>query len=220
MQTTPLPELSVRGVAFAGHARTLRIARRRGVQRDPIRHGVAGVLHRRSLEQRLLVEHRQRPREHRRSVRPGVHPDGVLRAGLDAEAADDAAQLVDLEPDRVLLDGLVLVLARLDVDALRRAGGGAHVAGHAARAAVGTHRQAVHAAVARRVRLALLGVADGGDQVHARAAALHDLGVRVAEAEQVAPEVPGDDAHALDGLAQVEALPERKVALRAGAAAL
>ena len=56
------------------------------------------------IEQRLLVEHRQRPREHRRRMRPGVHPDRVLRARLHAEPADDAAQLVDHEPHRVLLD--------------------------------------------------------------------------------------------------------------------
>src|SRR5207244_1668366 len=63
-------------------------------------------------------------------------------------------------------------------------------------------------------------VADGGDQVHARTAALEHLGVRVAVAERVAAEVPGDDAHALDCLARVEALAEGEVALRAGAAAV
>ena len=46
-----------------------------------------------------------RARVRRRRVLAGVHPDRVLRAGLDAEAAHDAAQLVDHELDRVLLDG-------------------------------------------------------------------------------------------------------------------
>src|SRR5207253_6474870 len=135
-------------------------------------------------EQRLLVEHRQRPRKHGGRVGPGVHPDRVLRAGLDAEAADDAAQLVDLEADRILLDRLIFVLAGLDVDALRGAGGRAHVAGDAARAAVGTRGQAVHAAVARRIRLALFGIVDRGDEVHAGAAAVHHLGIRIAETEE------------------------------------
>src|SRR6266850_5383648 len=210
----------MRGVAFAGHSGTLRIARRRGAQRDPIRQGIAGVLHRRSLEQRLLVEHRQRPREHRGSMRPGVHPDGVLGAGLHTEAANDAAQLIDLEPDRELLDGLDLVLARLDVDALRRAGRRAHVASHAARLSVDARDQPVHAPVSGRIRLALLGVVDGGYHVHARALAVEDLGRGVAEAEQVLEKVVGEHAHPLDGLAQVEPLAEAKVGLRSGARAL
>src|SRR5205823_2523678 len=99
----------------------------------------------------------ERTAQHRRRVRAGVHADGVLGARLDAEAADDAAQLVDLEADGELLDGLALVLAGLDVDALRGAGGGAHVASHAARRAVHARHEAVHAAISRRVRLAFLG---------------------------------------------------------------
>src|SRR5512140_2290775 len=178
------------------------------------------MLHRRTRQERFLVEHRQRPREHGRRVRAGVHADGVLGARLDAEAADDAAQLVDLEAHRVLLDGLVVVLARLDVDALGGAGGGAHVAGHAAGLAVGAGNQPVHAAVPGRIRLALLRVVDGGDHVHARALAVHDLVGRVAEAEQVLEEVLAEDRHALDGFADVEALAEAQVAPGAGARAL
>src|ERR1700709_1810449 len=99
------------------------IARRRDrFQRYAISKHVGGMLHGGPLEEGLLVEDRERTREDRRSVRPGVHADGVLRAGLDAETADDAAELVDLEPHRILLDGLDVVLAGLDVDALGRAG--------------------------------------------------------------------------------------------------
>src|SRR4051794_20618145 len=148
-----------------------------------------------------------------------VHPDGVLRASLDAEAADDASQFVDLESDRVLLDGLLVVLAGLDVDALRGAGGRAHVAGDAAGTAVEARHEPVHAPVPRRVRLALFRGVDCGDEVHPGAMPLHDLGVRVAEAEQVPEEVLGDDAHPLDGLAQVEALAETEVPLGPRAAA-
>src|SRR5207237_5109840 len=112
---------------------------------------------------------------------------------------------------RELLDRLVLVLARLDVDALRRAGGGAHVAGHAARLSVDARDEPVHPAISRRVLLALLGIVDGGDEVHAWALAIEDLGGRIAEAEQVLPEVPGEDAHALDRLAQVEPLADAQI---------
>src|SRR5439155_12662997 len=152
-------------------------------------------------------------------VRGGVPPDGVLRARIDAQAADDAAQLVDLEPHRVLLDGLVLVLARLDVDALRGTRRRAHVAGDAARRSVDARYQAVHAAVARRVRLALVGVIDRRDQVHAGALAVHDLGRGIAEAEEVGPEVLRQHSHSLDGLAQVQALAEAQVGLRSWACA-
>src|SRR5690606_26122685 len=76
------------------------------------------------------------------------------------------------------------VFAGFDVDALRRAGRGAAQAGHAARRAVGPVREPVHAAEARRVRAALLRVADGVDAVvhgfQARVVALaehHLLGV-------------------------------------------
>src|SRR4051812_30009509 len=54
-----------------------------------------------------------------------VHADGVARAGFDAEAAEDAAELVD---DEALREALVTparipfgVLAHFDVDALGRA---------------------------------------------------------------------------------------------------
>src|SRR5438309_2123473 len=192
----------------------------RTFQRHAVRQHVGSVLHRRALQQGLFIEYRERARQHRGRVRARVHPDGVLRAGLDAEAADDAAELVDLEADRILLDRLIVVFASLDIDALRGAGGRAHVAGDAARTAVGTRGQAVHAAVAGRVWLALFGIVDRGDEVHAGAAAVHHLGIRVAETEEVAPEVAGDDSHSLDRFAQVEALAEGEIALRSRAAAL
>src|SRR2546426_9965936 len=98
------PASAMAWVALAGDARPRRLARPRRAEREAVGDHVARVLHGRPLKERLLVEHRQRPREHRRRVGSGVHPDGVLRAGLDAEAADDAAQLVDLEAHRELLD--------------------------------------------------------------------------------------------------------------------
>src|SRR5262249_9106936 len=58
----------------------------------------------------------------------GVHPDGVARTGLDAHPAVDALERVDLVPHRVLLDRRIGVLAGLDVNALRRARGGAEEA--------------------------------------------------------------------------------------------
>src|SRR5437868_2726912 len=194
--------------------------RRAELQRYAVRQHIRGVLHSGTLQQRFLVEHRERARQHRGRVRARVHPDRVLRAGLDAEAADDAAELVDLEADRILFDRLIFVFAGLDIDALRGAGGRAHVAGDAARTAVGTRGQTVHAAVAGRVWLALFGIVDRGDEVHAGAVAVHHLGIRIAETEEVAPEVAGDDSHSLDRFAQVEALAEGEIALRPRAAAL
>src|SRR4051812_50120538 len=108
-----------------------------------------------------------------------VHPDGVLRACLDAEAADDASQFVDLEPDRVLLDGLLVVLAGLDVDALRGAGGRAHVTGDAARTAVDARHEPVHPPGARRGRPAPFRGGARGGRGYAPAAGPPGLGVGV-----------------------------------------
>src|SRR3982751_2798691 len=48
-------------------------------------------------EQLLLVEDGVHAAVGRLGVLQGVHPDGVARTGLGAQAADHAAQLVDLE---------------------------------------------------------------------------------------------------------------------------
>ena len=55
-------------------------------------------------EQVFLAEDRVDAVLGRLGVLAGVHADGVARAGLDAQAADHAAQLVDLEDRRALLD--------------------------------------------------------------------------------------------------------------------
>src|SRR5690606_23082059 len=95
--------------------------------------------------------------------------DGVARARLDAEATEDAAELVDHELDRVALGAAALValgvFARLDIDALRGARGRAAEARDAARAPVIADGEAMHAAEALRVRTLLLRVADRGDPV-------------------------------------------------------
>src|SRR5512135_2836647 len=67
---------------------------------------------------------------------PGVHPDRVARARLHAHPAEDAPKHIDVEPDRVLLDGRIGRLARHDRDALRRASRRAAVARHAPRGPV------------------------------------------------------------------------------------
>src|SRR5262249_52369533 len=106
------------------------------------------------------------------------HDDGLFRAGVDAVAAEDAAQHVDLVDHRVLLDVDVGMLAGLDVDALGRAGLRAEVAGDAAHRAVRAGGQDVMAAEAVTVVAALLRVLDG---------------VPAAGTEEVAQEVP--DGH-------------------------
>jgi hypothetical protein len=56
-------------------------------------------------------------------MQPGVHANGVARARFDAEATEDAAQLVDDESNWVALAPAsriaLSVFARLDEDALR-----------------------------------------------------------------------------------------------------
>src|SRR5687768_11413896 len=51
-------------------------------------------------------------------VHAGVHANRIARARLDTQAAHDAAQLVDLEHRRLLLDALVVGLGRNDRDAV------------------------------------------------------------------------------------------------------
>src|SRR5439155_26402610 len=81
-------------------------------------------------------------------------------AGIHAEAAHDAPQHVDLELHRVLLDPLVRLLARHDVDTIGMTDRRAHVTCDAFGRAVGTLREHVHAAEALAVVSLLLGVAD------------------------------------------------------------
>src|SRR5581483_6438944 len=88
---------------------------------------------------------------------PGVHADRVLRAGLHAEAAEDALAEVDVEALRVLLDVGVRVLGRDDVDAVGRAHRLAHHARDAAGRAVVPPYQPVEAPEPRRQRASLLG---------------------------------------------------------------
>src|SRR5215469_6716486 len=113
-------------------------------------------------EQQLAVVDELVARVVRHRVHPGVHPDGVARARLDAVAAEDAPQLVDDELDRIALVPAALVahgiLAGLDEDALGRARRGAAEARDAADAPVVARRQAVDAAEALGVRALLLRV--------------------------------------------------------------
>src|SRR5688572_18738545 len=99
----------------------------------------------------------------------GIHADGIARTSLDAEAAEDAAQLVDHE---TLGEALVAtlgvtfgILAGFDVDALRRARGRTAQTSHAARRAVVAMGQAVQPAKARRIGPALLGITQRVDAV-------------------------------------------------------
>ena len=97
----------------------------------------------------------------------GVHADSVAGTRLYTKPAENAAQLVDDEDARVALVTTpfiaLSVLGRLDVNALRWAGGRAAQARDATGRAIVAHRQAVQAAEAVRVRAALLGVFDRRD---------------------------------------------------------
>src|SRR5882724_5111436 len=80
-----------------------------------------------------------------RRVVAGVHANGVARAGLDAESAEDAAKLVDDERPRKALVAAPLValriLGRLNADALRGTSRRAAEARDAARRSVVAKRE-------------------------------------------------------------------------------
>src|SRR5690606_5142567 len=118
---------------LARHARMGRIARLvAGVRRG------MGAVACRELEQEILLVDELVAGVVGNRVDARVHADGVAWACLDAVPAEDAAQLVDDELDRVALVApprvAFGVLACLDVDALGGARRGAAQAGHAARA--------------------------------------------------------------------------------------
>src|SRR5436309_764363 len=75
-----------------------------------------GALH----EDRLRLDEILAPVPPEPRVDERVHPDRVAGTGLDAHAAVDALQGIDLVADGVLLDLRVRMLPRLDVDAFRR----------------------------------------------------------------------------------------------------
>jgi hypothetical protein len=103
------------------------------------------------------------------SVDARVHSDRIHGTRLDAEAAKNAAQLVNHE---ALWEALVAaswipfwVLTGFDVNALRRTRRGAAQASNATRRAVFALREAVYAAEARGVRALLLRIRDAVDAV-------------------------------------------------------
>src|SRR5262249_8254683 len=128
-----------------------------------------------------------------------IHADGIARTRFHAHPTVDALQGVDLVAHRVLLDGRVGVLAGLDVNALRRAGGGAQEARRAAHRAVGLERQPVRPAVALRVLLPLLGVLHR----HHSAAVLGETEEMERVDRHVAHEMTGRDRHAAYDLGQI-----------------
>src|SRR5262249_10571739 len=104
----------------------------------------------------------------RQRVHAGIHANRVARARLDAQTAGDAAQLVDLEHRRALLDRLRGALLGDDRDAVGRADRRAAHAGDAANGAVIAQHEAVEAAEPLRVLHLLFGVLDGLDLVAPR----------------------------------------------------
>src|SRR4029079_11819879 len=119
--------------------------------------------------QLVLVGHRQRAR----------------RAGLDAQDAQDAAQVVDLVHAAVALAGaealLVGVRGALDVDRVRRAGPGAQLAPDALLQPVGPPVELVPAVEPGRRGLLLEGVLLGDDLLEHRPEGHPEPGDRVPE---------------------------------------
>src|SRR5262249_28676857 len=91
----------------------------------------------------------------------GVHANGVAGARLDAVAAVDAAQRVDLVARRILLYRGILALGCLDVDALRGTGRRAEKARRTTHGAILLERQAVASSVVITIALALFGILHG-----------------------------------------------------------
>ncbi len=100
------------------------------------------------------------------------HRQRAGRAGLDAQAAQDAAQVVDLVDAAVPLPGgeplVVGVVRALDVDGVGRAGPGAQLAADALLQAVGLPVEQVPAVEPRRGGLLVLGVLLGVDLLEHR----------------------------------------------------
>src|SRR5579885_1054496 len=117
-------------------------------------------------------------------VKAGLH-DRVHRAGLLAEAAEDALGEIDVVARGAA--GAVGALPGLDGDGHRRAHRLAQLAGDAATLAVGIAAQSVQAAEARRLRRLLLRILDG------------DLAIE---------KITSGEAHALEQLPQEQAFDE------------
>src|SRR5262245_26486219 len=124
---------------------------------------------RRHREQKIFFVDELIARVVRHRVDAGVHADRVARTGLDAEATEDAPELVDDELHGEALVAATLrafrILSRLDVDALRGTRRRTTETRNAARASIIARRQPMHASEALRVRTPLLGVADRRDAV-------------------------------------------------------
>src|SRR5258708_21613249 len=95
------------------------------------------------------------------------HVDGIFRAGVDAVAAEDTAEQIDVVADGELL-ARTGVLAGLDGDALGRARRRAHVARHAARGPVLTRGEDGPSAETLRVDALDLRVRDDWRVLHMR----------------------------------------------------
>jgi len=146
---------------------------------------VTGVLDRLSYQEALFRINEGIALQLWRNMRAGVHAQGVFGASLDAQAADDTTQGVDDEDGGVFLNDtrscvciVRSIFSRLNINTLRGAGGGAHIAGHAAWLAVFSGDEAVFSAVAGGIGDALLRVFNGSHE--AFGFALQHLSVVVA----------------------------------------
>src|SRR6266545_6720206 len=119
-----------------------------GLRADGVGAGLRGGV--KDAQELLLVEDHLLAAEAGEVVEGGEF-DRIDRAGFLAHPAVNATQLVDYERFRVLLAAVLLPLGRGrggdDVDAVGRAGGGAHVARHAFNASGGVAVEPVDAAV-------------------------------------------------------------------------
>src|SRR5262249_11107632 len=130
----------------------------------------------------------------------GVHPDCILRTNLHAIPAIDADAEIDVEPDRVLLDVGVGMLARYDGDALGRTDGLAQHAPYAAWSVILALGEAVPAAESRHERPPLLGKLNGR-----RGRKVLQVAEQVGRVEkEIAEEVGKRDLEATENLRHVE----------------
>src|SRR5262245_37864968 len=91
-------------------------------------------------------------------MRSRIHANRIAGTGFHAKATVDTPQGIDLVANRILLDGVVWIFSRLDVDTFCGTGGGAQKTGRALNRAVILQRQTVTPAESFRIRRSFVGI--------------------------------------------------------------
>src|SRR4029077_16804149 len=90
-----------------------------------------------------------------------IHANRIARTGLDTKTTVDAAQGIDFVSYGEFLSGVVVILARLDVNALSRTGSRAQKTSRALNCPVIFQGQAVSPPEGIGIRRSFIGILDG-----------------------------------------------------------